>query len=51
MEVLESKENSSKVDQLGEGLDEGRIREREAFRKTPEFLAAYQERIVVSSTW
>ena len=43
MEVIESREILSKIDQPGEGLDEGRMREREALRRTPEFLAAYQE--------
>ena len=43
MEVIESREILSKIDQPCEGLDEGRMREREALRRTPEFLAAYQE--------
>ena len=42
MDVIESRENSSKFEQPSEGLDEGRMREREALRRTPEFVAAYQ---------
>ena len=43
MEVIESRGISRKRGQPGEGWDESRMREREALRRTPEFVAAYQE--------
>ena len=43
MEVIESRGISRKRGQPGEGWDESRMREREALRRTPEFLAVYQK--------
>ena len=43
MEVIESRGISRKSGQPGEGWDESRMREREALRRTPGFLAVHRE--------